>query len=135
MPTIALGVTLAVLAACSGSDGTDSSALSPAAPPSPTARVIVIAPGENIQAKVDANPAGTTFILKSGTHVRQSVAPKDGDVFRGEPGTLLDGQNATTFAFKGWNGTRWVDGVTLRNISITRYAPPTKPSIGSNLDL
>jgi len=112
---------LALLAACSASD------VPPPTPPLPaTARTIVIVPGESIQAKVDANPAGTTFLLKTGTHVRQSVAPKAGDVFRGERGTVLDGQNATAFAFKGWNGTRWVDGVTLRNISITRYTPPAQ---------
>lgn len=120
MPTIALGATLALLAACLASDA-------PPTPPLPaTAGTIVIVPGESIQAKVDANPAGTTFLLKTGTHVRQSVVPKARDVFRGEPGTVLDGQNATAFAFKGWNGTRWVDGVTLRKISITRYTPPAQ---------
>ena len=110
MPAFALGATLAVLAACSAPGAT------PPTPPLPaTAGTIVIVPGESIQAKVDANPAGTTFLLKAGTHVRQSVVPKAGDVFRGEPGTVLDGQNATAFAFRGWNGTRWVDGVTLRD--------------------
>jgi len=119
MPAFALGATLAVLAACSAPGAT------PPTPPLPaTAGTIVIVPGESIQAKVDANPAGTTFLLKAGTHVRQSVVPKAGDVFRGEPGTVLDGQNATAFAFRGWNGTRWVDGVTLRTLSITRYSPP-----------
>jgi hypothetical protein len=49
---------------------------------------------------------GPGFLLEQGTHVRQSVVPKDGNVFRGEPGSVLDGQNATAFAFKGWNGTR-----------------------------
>ena len=119
---IALGAALGVLA-CSSSDD---SFLEPGSLPSPPAPIteIAIAPGENIQAKVDANPAGTTFLLKAGTHVRQSVVPKDGNVFRGEAGTVLDGQNATAFAFNGWNGRRWVDGVTLRNISITRYTPP-----------
>ena len=121
MPTIPLAVRLALLVACPASD-----ALPPTPPLPATAGTIVIVPGESIQAKVDANPPGTTFLLKTGTHVRQSVVPKAGDVFRGEPGTVLDGQNATVFAFKGWNGTRWVDGVTLRNISITRYTPPAQ---------
>jgi Right handed beta helix region len=112
---------LALLAACSASN-----ALPPTPPHPATAGTIVIVPGESIQAKVDANPAGTTFLLKSGTHVRQSIVPKSGDVFRGEPGTVLDGQNVTAFAFRGWNGTRWVDGVTLRHISITRYTPPAQ---------
>ncbi|HEV7991882.1 MAG TPA: Ig-like domain-containing protein, partial [Gemmatimonadaceae bacterium] len=55
----------------------------PAPPPPPAAPAgIAILPGQSIQAIVDANPAGATFILKSGTHVRQNVVPKDGDVFR-----------------------------------------------------
>ena len=96
---IALGAALGVLA-CSSSDDPF---LEPGSLPSPPAPItaIAIAPGENIQAKVDANPAGTTFLLKEGTHVRQSVVPKDGNVFRGERGTVLDGQNVTAFAFKG----------------------------------
>src|SRR3954447_1003117 len=114
-----LRTTLGLLAVCLAWDAPPRTLSLPA-----TAGTIIIVPGESIQAKVDANPPGTTFLLKTGTHVRQSVVPKAGDVFRGEPGTVLDGQNATAFAFKGWNGTRWVDGVTLRNISITRYTPP-----------
>ncbi|HEV7991880.1 MAG TPA: right-handed parallel beta-helix repeat-containing protein [Gemmatimonadaceae bacterium] len=89
-----------------------------------TPRVITVMAGQSIQAAVDANTSGTTFLLKAGTHVRQSVVPKPGDVFRGETGTVLDGQNVTTFAFRGWNGTRWVDDVTLRHFTITRYVPP-----------
>ena len=95
-----------------------------APPPAPTG--IAILPGQSIQAQVDANPAGTTFILKSGTHVRQNVVPKDGDVFRGEAGTVLDGQNATAFAFRGWNGSRWINSVTVRNLKIVNYAPPAQ---------
>ena len=98
----------------------------PPSPPPPSPAGIPILPGESIQAKVDANPAGTTFILKAGTHARQTVVPKDGNVFRGEAGTVLDGQNATAFAFRGWNGSRWINSVTLRNFSITRYTPPAQ---------
>lgn len=121
---IALGAALGVLA-CSSSDDPF---LEPGSLPSPPAPIteIAIAPGENIQAKVDAYPAGTTFLLKEGTHVRQSVVPKDGNVFRGEAGTVLDGQNATAFAFRGWNGSRWINSVTVRNLSITRYTPPAQ---------
>jgi uncharacterized protein YjdB len=95
-----------------------------APPPAPTG--IAILPGQSIQANVDANPAGTTFILKAGTHVRQDIVPKDGDVFRGEAGTVLDGQNATTFAFRGWNGSRWINSVAVRNLKIVNYAPPAQ---------
>jgi len=34
----------------------------------PEPQGIEISPGEDIQAIVDANPAGSTYILKSGTH-------------------------------------------------------------------
>jgi hypothetical protein len=80
-----------------------------------TAGVVVIdgavsvLPGQSIQAAVDANPPGATILLKTGTHVRQTVVPKDNDTFLGESGTVMDGQNATQFAFKGWNGARWVN--------------------------
>jgi parallel beta-helix repeat protein len=111
-----------ITAASSGKTG--SQVLSVSSPPPPAG--IAILPGESIQAKVDANPVGTTFILKSGTHARQTVVPKDGNVFRGEAGTVLDGQNATQFAFRGHNGARWVNNVTVRNLAITKYAPPAQ---------
>jgi parallel beta-helix repeat protein len=98
----------------------------PTPPPPPPPTGVVILPGSSIQAAVDANPTGTTFILKAGTHVRQTVIPKDADTFRGEVGTILDGQNATQFAFKGYNGSRWVNGVTVRNMAITGYTPPAQ---------
>lgn len=100
----------------------------PAPAPTPTPPVIGIAvlPGQSIQAAVDANPAGTTFILKAGTHVQQSVKPKDNQTFRGEVGTILDGQNVAAYAFHGYNGARWVPGVTIRNVTITRYKPPAQ---------
>lgn len=98
----------------------------PTTPPPAPPTGVIIAPGQSIQAAVDANPAGATFILKAGTHVRQSVTPKENMTFRGEAGTVLDGQNATAFAFKGYNGARWVNGVTLRNFAITKYAPPAQ---------
>jgi parallel beta-helix repeat protein len=103
---------------------TGSQGLTVSAPPQVSG--VAVYPGQSIQAAVDANPAGTAFVLKSGTHVRQSVAPKDGDVFRGEVGTVLDGQGTTAYAFNGYNGSRWVNGVTIQNLTVTRYAPPSQ---------
>lgn len=77
-------------------------------------------PGDNIQSAVDANPAGTTFILKAGTHRRQSVSPKDGNTFVGESGAVLDGEDSTDFAFRSA-----ADNVTISNVAVTRYAPPS----------
>jgi parallel beta-helix repeat protein len=47
------------------------------------------------------------------------VSPKDGNTFIGESGTVLDGENSTDFAFRSV-----ADNVTIRNIVVTRYAPP-----------
>ncbi len=95
-----------------------------APPPAPVLVGTPVYPGQSIQAAVNAAPAGTTFILKSGTHVQQTVIPKAGDVFHGEPGTVLDGQGRTQWAFRGYAGTGWVNNVTIRGMKITNYAPP-----------
>jgi parallel beta-helix repeat protein len=83
---------------------------------------VAISPGQNIQAVVNANPAGTTYLLKAGIHVQQSVIPKSGDRFIGEPGTVLDGQRVAKYAFsKG--GPPYPTDVTIRGLSITGYVP------------
>jgi hypothetical protein len=68
----------------------------------------VIEPGMSIQAAVDANPAGTTFLLKAGVHRLQQVNPKSGNVFNGEPGTIISGaRHLSGFAR---SGGYWVIG-------------------------
>jgi parallel beta-helix repeat protein len=87
---------------------------------------VLIRLGASIQASVDAAPAGTAFVLAAGTHRRQTIIPKVGDRFRGEPGAVLDGEGVTRYAVRGWDGARWVDNVEVRGLVITRYAPPTQ---------
>lgn len=71
-------------------------------PPPPPTSGTVISPGESIQAKVDANPAGTAFVLKAGVHRLQQVRPKSGNTFAGEPGAVLSGARLlTAFAREG----------------------------------
>jgi parallel beta-helix repeat protein len=103
---------------------TGSQGLTVSAPPKVSG--VAVYPGQSIQAAVNANPAGTAFVLKAGTHVRQSVRPKSGDTFTGEAGTVLDGENATVYAFDGYNGAAWVNDVTIRKLAITRYTPPAQ---------
>ena len=55
----------------------------------------VISVGQSIQSAVNANPEGTTFVIKAGVHRRQSVKPKSRMTFIGEPGAVLDGEGAT----------------------------------------
>lgn len=42
---------------------------------------IFLEPGANIQAEIDANPAGTRFVLRPGIYRMQSMVPKKGDAF------------------------------------------------------
>jgi parallel beta-helix repeat protein len=79
---------------------------------------IPVYPGESIQAKVNAEPAGTTFVIKAGRHTGQSVTPKDGNVFIGEPGAVLDGQGAAIRAFTGN-----AKNVVIKGLVIENYAP------------
>jgi len=54
-------------------------------------RVVRIAPDQRIQDFVESFPAGTTFEITAGVHRLESVVPKDGDSFVGEPGAILNG--------------------------------------------
>jgi len=48
---------------------------------------------------VKANPAGSTFFLSAGIYRMQSVTPKDGDSFVGQPGAIMNGsRQLTSFA-------------------------------------
>src|SRR6185369_16875994 len=60
---------------------------------------VVIRPGDNIQKVVNSKPGGTEFLLKAGVYARQTIRPKSGMSFIGEPGATLDGENATSHAF------------------------------------
>ena len=79
---------------------------------------VAVSPGQSIQAAVNANPAGTTFVIKAGVHRRQQVIPRDRDSFLGEPGAVLDGEGVTEFAI-GAGGVE----VTVRGLVIEDYAP------------
>lgn len=54
-------------------------------------REVVLSPGDDIQLMVQKSPPGTTFRIKAGTYRAQSIMPKDGDAFIGEPGAILSG--------------------------------------------
>jgi hypothetical protein len=62
------------------------------------AAVVIINPGDDVQRIVDANPAGTTYKFRAGIYREDSVRPKLGDIYEGEPGTILSGARLLT----GW---------------------------------
>ncbi len=71
----------------------------------------IICPGDNIQAKVSAAGSGAMFTIRAGIHRLQSITPKTGQQFIGEPGAILSGARLLT----GWtqSGATWyVDGQT-----------------------
>ena len=76
---------------------------------------VAIVPGQSIQAAVDANPAGTTFLIRTGTHRNQTVRPKQAQVFVGEPGAILTCAEDIT----GWapDGSWWSVGDQTRGPS------------------
>lgn len=85
---------------------------------------VVVAPGTNLQSLVDANPAGTTFLLKAGVHRNIKVVPREGNKFVGEAGTILDGGGVTQHAFSGD-----AKNVTIQGLVIERYATPAQQGV------
>lgn len=83
-----------------------------------------IDPGESLRATVNRAPAGAVFVIKAGVHRRQSVVPKDGMQFLGEPGAVLDGENVTPHAFETLRAAP--RDVVIRGLVIERYAPPSQ---------
>jgi parallel beta-helix repeat protein len=90
------------------------------APPAPPCASGAVPIGINdvAQRVVDAHSAGTTYVIKAGTHLRNfSVQPKSGDTYCGEAGAVLDGGRTLKSAFFGG-----ASGVTLNSLTIRDYA-------------
>jgi hypothetical protein len=83
---------------------------------------VAISAGANIQTTVDANPAGTTYVLAVGTYTGQTVTPKNGDRFiglhNGTSGVVMNGSGTAGAAFYGSAAY-----VVIQNIKMTNYLP------------
>ncbi|WP_270933767.1 right-handed parallel beta-helix repeat-containing protein [Falsiroseomonas oryzae] len=75
------------------------------------AGAVVVKVGADIQALVNANPAGTVFWIEAGEHRLQSITPKDGQHFIGADGAILNGSRELT-GFSVSGNTWFVDGQT-----------------------
>jgi parallel beta-helix repeat protein len=85
------------------------------------AATVELSPGVNIQSVVNANPAGTSFILQPGLYRKQTVVPKAGDSFTGQTGVDLNGSQVLTNWVKSssyWTAT----GAPALN---SPYGPPS----------
>ncbi|MFA7430669.1 MAG: Ig-like domain-containing protein, partial [Rhodospirillaceae bacterium] len=93
-----------------GSTGTASVSLTvEASDPDYGTNVVYLKPGDNLQAIVNANPEGTTFVLKAGVYKEAKIAPKNFQTFIGEDGAVMSG----AIDIKGWaysNGYWVADG-------------------------
>jgi hypothetical protein len=86
-----------------------------ATPGGAPAGAVHVAVGTDIQALVNAAPAGTTFWLEAGEHRMQSITPKNGQTFLGEEGASLNGSRLLT----DWtlnNGDWYVGGQTQQGL-------------------
>jgi hypothetical protein len=92
--------------------------------PSPDIRcpagAVDILPGQDIQAKINANASGTTFCLRAGRHTPTTayLDPSPGDVFIGEYGAIVNGDHLRVVSFSVRHGSR---PVTVRNLIIENF--------------
>lgn len=76
----------------------------------PLTPVVVVAPGSSIQEAVDDHPEGAVIGVGAGVHRMQTVEPKAGNVFLGEPGAVMSGARVLTDWVAGPDGTWYVEG-------------------------
>src|SRR5215207_8546555 len=84
------------------------------------AGAVNIAPGQDIQAKINAYPGGTVFCLRAGRHLPTTayLDPRPGDMFIGEHGAIVDGQQRRTTSFSARYGPK---PVTIKNLIIENF--------------
>jgi hypothetical protein len=93
-----------------------------------SATAVPIGVDDVAQQVVDAHPAGTTYLIKAGTHLRNfSVQPRSGDTFCGEPGAVLDGGRSLKTAFSGGATDVTLDSVTVRDYASDRQGAAIQP--------
>lgn len=92
---------------------------------------LTIVPGTNVQAAVDAAPAGTTFLLTAGTYRMQSVKPKANDSFIGTGSVDFNGSEILTFKA---SGTLYVAAAKFDNLQHGE-CQPDYPLCGWDQDL
>lgn len=64
-------------------------------------RTILLMPGQDVARIVENSPEETTFVFSPGIYRMQSIVPKNGDVFEGQQGAVLNGAKALTMHREG----------------------------------
>ncbi|MHB9756154.1 right-handed parallel beta-helix repeat-containing protein [Streptomyces sp. BYX5S] len=83
----------------------------------------------DLAAKTESHPAGTTFWLRPGTHRLEAaryaqVIPKKGNRYLGAPGAVLDGRKVNQYAFGGQ-----APDVVIRHLTVQRFVPPQNEGV------
>jgi parallel beta-helix repeat protein len=102
-----------VIATQAGGTPADTSSVTIRTTTSCTSTATMLCPGDSLQAKVNAQGPGATFTLQPGIYRMQTVTPKTGQVFIGQPGAVMSGAKLLS----GWiqSGNTWyVTGQTQR---------------------
>ena len=98
------------------------------------ATVVDLAPGQDIQAKIDALPGGTAFSLKSGLYrLAVPLTAKDGNVFSGDAGAILSG--ARLLSNFSRSGSYWVVGEQSQQGQVHGTCKPERPRCSYPEDL
>ncbi len=98
-------------------------------PSTPPAGSVRVDPGTNLQDLTAAHLAGTVFWLAPGRHtltdsIYNNVRPKDGNIYVGAPGAVLDGRRINRFAF-----TAQARNVAIRHLTITGFEAPRNQAV------
>ena len=89
---------------------------------------VVIGVGDDAQSVVNGHGPGTTYIVKTGVHLRNfSVQPKTGDKYCGEPGAVLDGGRSLSSAFSGGASNVTLDSITVQEYESARQGAAIQP--------
>lgn len=103
-------VSIKVVAAQPNPTPTPTPTPAPTPSPSPTAGcpadAIQVAVGASVQNAVNAAATNASFCLRAGVHRLQSIVPKSGQKFYGEPGAVLSGARLLTAFVR--EGSYWV---------------------------
>ncbi|MFI9155637.1 right-handed parallel beta-helix repeat-containing protein [Streptomyces sp. NPDC053367] len=139
-PVAPLALALLAAAGCEGSSG--SPAAGPTAAPSTSVARVCAKPAAgpatapagavtvdpavvgDLAEKTAGSPPNTTFWLRPGTHRLEpdryaQVIPKEGDVYLGAPGAVLDGRKTNQYAFGGS-----ARNVTIRHLTVQGFVAP-----------
>jgi parallel beta-helix repeat protein len=99
-------VALAASSSQTHSQPTDANPVARAAEAACPPDAVALSPGMSIQAAVEKAGPGASFCIKAGIHRLQFVAPKSGQKFFGEPGSVLNGARVLTRFER--DGDTWV---------------------------